>query len=171
MGPPSSSEGTDASRRPMLGATPRSGTFDATRHAETRTTAGQMARIIGTTIIGTTIIGTTRQFRGRQTVPPPVFWAGAGWGGRLGPLSSSPPTGAAGKPKSVPPPSLSGQLLFGATPHPRGGGSLPGWCHPSVRRAAKLVPPASPEGPTCATRRFIYGRFGREARNSTRRTN
>jgi hypothetical protein len=70
MGPPASSEGTDASRRPMLGATPRSGTFDATRHAETRTTAGQMARIIGT----------TRQFRGRQTVPPPVFWAGAGWG-------------------------------------------------------------------------------------------
>jgi hypothetical protein len=58
-------------------------------------------------------------------------------------------------------------------PNPRGTGSLPGWCHqpprmvppvssptagspkqchPSVRCAAKLVPPVSPEGPTGATR-------------------
>ena len=58
-------------------------------------------------------------------------------------------------------------------PNPRGTGSLPGWCHqpprmvppvssptagspkqchPSVRCAAKLVLPVSPEGPTGATR-------------------
>ena len=33
-------------------------------------------------------------------------------------------------------------------------GATSGWCHPSVR-SPRMVPPASPEGPTGATRRFV----------------
>jgi len=59
---------------------------------------------------------------------------------RMGPPGSSSPAGTAAKPKTVPP--VSAKRCQERKAPPR-------WCHPSVRRAAKMVPPVSSPNVRC----------------------
>ena len=86
-----------------------------------------------------------------QSVPPPNPPAGSpGWCHlRMVPPVSSESQNGAGVPEWCHP---AVGLQQGRPQSPK---QSPKQCHPSVPIAANLVPPASPEGPTGATRRFV----------------